>query len=186
MADVRRTIGVFCGAKIGADPSFAEIARDAGRGIAARGWGLVYGGGSVGLMGVLADAAIAGGADVIGVIPDVLMRREVGHRGLARLEVVADMAIRKQRLIELSDAFLVLPGGFGTLDELFEVVTLRQLGQHDKPLAFADPGGYWAPLLAACADLTRHGLLAARDHATLEAFESVESALDRLATDRAP
>ncbi|MGE0315462.1 MAG: TIGR00730 family Rossman fold protein [Lautropia sp.] len=183
-AGARRWIGVFCGAKLGHDPAFAGIAREAGRGIAARGWGLVYGGGSVGLMGVLADAALAGGAEVVGVIPDVLMRREVGHRGLTRLEVVADMAVRKQRLIALSDAFLVLPGGFGTLDELFEVVTLRQLGQHDKPLAFADPGGYWTALLAACAGLTRHGLLAERDHASLEAFDSVDAALARLASDR--
>ena len=179
----RRAIGVFCGAKPGNDPAFVTLATQAGVQIARRGWTVVYGGGSVGLMGVLADAALAAGGDVIGVIPDILMRREVGHTGLTRLEVVSDMPERKQRLIGLSDAFLVLPGGFGTLDELFEVVTLRQLGQHSKPLAFADPDGYWTAFLDACAGLTRHGLLAERDHAALECFASVESALDRLAHD---
>lgn len=178
-----RAIAVFCGARSGHDPAFAQLASAAGRAIAARGWTLVYGGGGVGLMGELANGALAAGGEVVGVIPQMLMRREVAHAGLSRLEVVGDMAVRKTRLIALADGFLVLPGGFGTLDELFEVVTLRQLKQHAKPLVFADPGNYWGPLLAACRGFEAAGLVNPVDLATLETFDALEPALDRLARD---
>ena len=177
----KRAIAVFCGAKTGNEPGFRTLASEAGRTIAERGWTLVYGGGGVGLMAVTADAALAAGGEVVGVIPDLLMRREAGHPGLTRLEIVTDMAVRKQRLIELADGFLILPGGFGTLDELFEVVTLRQLGLHEKPLALADPGGYWSLLLQHCRAMERAGLVASQDLTTIESFASVREALDRLA-----
>lgn len=109
---------------------------------------LVYGGGRVGLMGVLADAVLAGGGDVTGVIPDFLMRREVGHAGLGELVVVDSMHQRKQRMFELADGFAVLPGGLGTLDETLEILTWKQLGHHDKPVVLVDVNGYWRPLLA--------------------------------------
>ena len=176
----RPAICLFCGAKPGKDPAFLALAAEVGRALAARGWALVYGGGGVGLMRAAADAALAAGGEVIGVIPDLLMKREVGHTGLTRLEIVDDMAIRKTRMIELADGFLTLPGGFGTLDELFEVVTLRQLGQHAKPIVLADPGGYWQPMMAACEAMARSGLVAARDLAMIEVAPSVSDALDRL------
>lgn len=176
----RRSIAVFCGARLGSDPAFTGLARAAGQAIAERGWDLVYGGGAVGLMGEVAHAALAAGGRVLGVIPESLMRREVGHTGLTRLEVVADMAIRKTRMLAVADGFLTLPGGFGTLDELFEVVTLRQIGQHAKPIVLCDPGGYWKPMLAACQGLVAAGLANAVDLAAIQSVISVPTALDLL------
>jgi uncharacterized protein (TIGR00730 family) len=178
----RRAIAVFCGARKGNDPAFALLAAEVGRAIAKRGWLLVYGGSSVGLMGVMADAALAAGGEVLGVIPQQLVHQEVGHTGLQRLEIVADMPVRKTRMIAVADGFLVLPGGFGTLDELFEVVTLRQIGLHAKPIALYDPGNYWGPMLAACQGLVDAGLANIRDLRTMEQFPTLAQALDRLAT----
>ncbi len=177
---------VFCGARPGAEPRFLEIATRAGAMLAACGATLVYGGGSVGMMGALADAALAEGGEVVGVIPSVLMNREVGHTGLTRLEVVADMQLRKQRMIELSDAFLTLPGGLGTLDELFEVLTLRQLGEHARPIVAVSDGGYFDALAGVLRDFVGHGLASARDVDALELFPTVEAALARLGLLRAP
>jgi hypothetical protein len=132
------------------------------------------------MMGALADAALAEGGEVLGVIPAVLMNREVGHRGLSRLEVVADMQVRKQRMIELSDAFLTLPGGLGTLDELFEVLTLRQLGEHTKPIVVVSDAGYFDALAASLRAFVGHGLAGERDVAALELFPTIEAALARL------
>ena len=176
-----RAIAVFCGARHGHDPAFTALAESVGEAIARRGWVLVYGGGAVGLMGELANAALAAGGRVLGVIPQALMRREVGHPGLTRLEVVADMATRKTRMIALADGFLTLPGGFGTLDELFEVVTLRQIGQHAKPIVLCDPDNYWGPMLGACGGLVTAGLANPVDLASIESFATVAAALDRLA-----
>ena len=178
-----RAIAVFCGARKGNDPAFAALACDAGRSIARRGWRLVYGGSSVGLMGELANSALAAGGDVLGVIPQQLVRMEVGHTGLQQLLVVSDMPVRKTRMIDVADGFLVLPGGFGTLDELFEVVTLRQIGMHTKPIALCDPSDYWGPLLAACRGLVDAGLANVRDLDSMEQFRTVDEALDRLARD---
>jgi hypothetical protein len=114
------------------------------------------------------------------VIPQQLVRTEVGHTGLQRLEVVADMAVRKTRMIEAADGFLVLPGGFGTLDELFEVVTLRQIGVHAKPIVLCDPGNYWGRMLDACRGLVEAGLASPQDFASMEQFRTVSQALDRL------
>ena len=157
------SVCVFCGARSGNQPQFAQAARDAGRLIAQQGWMLVFGGGGVGLMGETANAALAAGGRVVGVIPERLVAREAGHARLTRLEVVADMGERKDRMIELSDAFLVLPGGLGTLDELFEVLTLRQIGYHAKPTAILSLDGYFDTLLAALREFAGKGLVDPRD-----------------------
>jgi uncharacterized protein (TIGR00730 family) len=174
------SVCVFCGARDGADPRFLAIARRAGALLAACRATVVYGGGSVGMMGALADAALAEGGEVVGVIPSVLMNREVGHTRLSRLEVVADMQVRKQRMIALSDAFLTLPGGLGTLDELFEVLTLRQLGEHAKPIVAVSDQGYFDTLAATLREFEAHGLARAHDVAALEVFPTLETALARL------
>ncbi len=141
-----KSICVYCGSNAGSDPRYAEAARALGSRIAGEGAQLVYGGGNVGLMGIVADAVLAAGGEVTGVIPHQLMEWEVGHRGLTRLEVVGSMHERKARMFELSDAFIALPGGFGTLDEMFEMLTWRQLGLGKKPCAFLDVAGFWQPL----------------------------------------
>jgi uncharacterized protein (TIGR00730 family) len=182
----RFAVCVFCGARPGHDPRFVAIARRAGLLLARAGATVVYGGGSVGMMGALADAALADGGEVVGVIPSVLMAREVGHTGLARLEVVDDMQLRKQRMIALSDAFLTLPGGLGTLDELFEVLTLRQLGEHAKPIVAVSDGGYFDALAASLRGFVAHGLAARKDVDALELVPTVEDALARLGLRVAP
>lgn len=143
-----KSICVYCGSNSGSDPVYAEVARALGKHIADEGMHLVYGAGNVGLMGIVADAALAAGGEVTGVIPHQLMEWEVGHRGLTRLEVVDSMHERKARMFELSDGFVALPGGFGTLDEMFEMLTWRQLGLGQKPCAFLDVAGFWSPLMA--------------------------------------
>ena len=147
MARVQR-ICVFTGSQAGSRPAYAEQARRLGRLLGQRGIGLVYGGGSVGLMGVIADAALEAGAEVIGVIPEVLMIREVTHTGLTELRIVDTMHERKALMAELSDAFIAMPGGFGTLDELLEAITWAQLGLHRKPVGLLNVEGYYDPLLA--------------------------------------
>jgi uncharacterized protein (TIGR00730 family) len=142
-----RRVAVYCGSADGNDPSFLAEARALGRAIAAAGLGMVYGGASVGLMGAVADAAMAGGAEVIGVLPQVLAGSEVAHGGLTRLEVVATMHERKARMVALADAFLILPGGYGTLDEMLEIVTWAQLRIHAKPCVLINTAGYWNGLL---------------------------------------
>jgi len=153
-----RRVCVFAGSRDGALPEYREAARGLGGAIARRGWGLVYGGASVGTMGALADAAIAAGGDVIGVIPRAMVERprrgplanetvekEIAHTGLRQLVVVESMHERKATMHRWADAFVALPGGFGTLDEVCEAITWAQLGLHDKPVAFLDVAGYWAP-----------------------------------------
>lgn len=141
-----KSVCVFCGASPGARPIYHEAAARLGRHIAERGLTLVYGGGAVGLMGVVADAALAAGGEVIGIIPQSLERAEIGHKGLTRLEVVDGMHARKARMAELADAFIALPGGLGTLEELFEVWTWGQLGYHAKPLGLLEVDGFYARL----------------------------------------
>lgn len=138
---------VYCGSNSGSRPVYAERAAALGRLLASEGLGVVYGGGNVGLMGIVADAALQAAGEVIGVIPEQLVGMEVAHRGVTRLEVVADMHTRKARMFDLADAFVALPGGFGTLDEMFEMLTWRQLGLGDKPCAFLDVDGFWQPLM---------------------------------------
>lgn len=141
-----RSICVFCGASTGTHPAYRDAAVALGQAIARRGLTLVYGGSSVGLMGAVADAAMAAGGEVIGVMPQSLIDAEIGHKGLPRLEVVDGMHARKARMAELSDAFIALPGGLGTLEELFEVWIWGQLGYHAKPLGLLDVNGFYEKL----------------------------------------
>ena len=139
------SVCVYCGSSLGANPRHAEAARQLGAELAGHGIRLVYGGGRIGLMGQVADAVLAGGGQVIGVIPEHLQVLEKGHHGVTELRVVASMHERKNLMFELSDAFVILPGGFGTLDEAFEMLTWRQLQLHDKPILFLNIDDYWTP-----------------------------------------
>jgi hypothetical protein len=142
-----RRVAVYCGSADGNHPAFRAEAKALGAGLAAAGLGLVYGGANSGLMGAVADAALAGGAEVIGVLPEVLTGREIAHTGLTALEFVPTMHERKARMHELADAFIALPGGFGTLDELIEALTWAQLGMHAKPCILVNTLGYWDGLI---------------------------------------
>ncbi len=148
---------VFCGARFGTDPAAGEVARGLGRLLADRGITLVYGGGGVGLMGLVANAALDGGGKVVGVIPRFLLEREAGHPDLHETVVVETMHQRKLQMFERSDAFVVLPGGIGTLEELFEVLSWRTLGLHAKPIVIVDQGGYWEPLAALLRSIVERG-----------------------------
>jgi uncharacterized protein (TIGR00730 family) len=142
-----KSVCVYCGSSIGADGRFRAAAAKFGQLLAKAGIDLVYGGGRVGLMGVIADAATNAGGRVVGVIPEHLNSVEIGHQGIDELRVVDSMHERKNLMFELADAFVVLPGGIGTMDETFEIITWRQLHLHDKPIVVADIGGYWQPFL---------------------------------------
>jgi uncharacterized protein (TIGR00730 family) len=154
-----RRVCVFSGSCFGRRPEFTTAARGLGRAIAAMGAGLVYGGASVGLMGEVADAALGAGGAVIGVIPQMFVDRKVAHDGLAQLVVVETMHERKARMVELADGFVALPGGFGTLDELFEVLTWAQLAIHGKPVGLLDVDGFWGPLMALVDHMVREGFV---------------------------
>lgn len=143
-----RSLCVLCGSREGTDPAFRDAAITLGRALAERCIRLIYGGGSIGLMGVIADAAIAAGGEVVGVIPDFLIRYEVGHKQLTDLVITESMHERKRQMFEMADAFVVLPGGLGTLDETFEILTWKQLRLHESPIVVLDVNGYWAPLTA--------------------------------------
>ena len=170
-------ICVFCGSALGRLPAYAEFARRLGVGIAGRGATLVYGGASIGLMGVLADAALTAGGRVIGVLPDSLRQRELAHTRLTELRITADLAVRKTEMLALSDAFISLPGGIGTLDELFEIWTLIQLGARRRPMLLINQGGYYDPLLAFLKAAVREGFLSANSLDLLLTAESPEAAL---------
>jgi len=144
----KRRVAVYCGSARGNDPAFLAEAIALGNEIASAGFGLVYGGASVGLMGAVANAALSSGAEVIGVLPEILSGKEIAHAGLTALELVPTMHERKARMAELADAFLILPGGYGTFDELMEAVTWAQLGLHTKPCILINTSGYWNGLLA--------------------------------------
>lgn len=141
------SVCVYCGSRHGVRPEYTAAARAMGQAIGERGWRLVYGGGNVGLMGEVADATLAAGGTVLGVIPERLLQREVGHHGLTELVVVQNMHQRKMRMAEEADAFVALPGGIGTFEELFEMWSWRHLGYHDKPLGLLEVQGFWAPLV---------------------------------------
>lgn len=172
---------IYCGSREGRDPAYAEAAREVGRLIGARGWQLVYGGGRAGLMGQVADAALAAGARVVGVIPRSLMDRELGHPGLAELHVVETMHQRKQMMAERSDAFLALPGGIGTFEELFEVWTWRQLAYHDKPLGLLNVAGYYDGLNRFMRSACEQGFVPSAQAALLNVSSTPAALLDTLA-----
>ena len=172
---------VFCGSSPGAREAYLEAARSLGSLLAERGIGLVYGGASVGLMGEVADAVLAGGGEAIGVIPRRLVDRELAHAGLTELHVVETMHERKALMARLSDAFVILPGGAGTLDEFFEALTWRQLGLHAKPLALLDVEDFFEPLLALADHLVEEGFVQAAFRAVLLVERDPAALLDRLA-----
>ncbi len=154
-----RSVCVYCGSGAGTDPSFAAAAAELGRGLAERGIGLVYGGGDVGLMGIVARATLEAGGHVTGIIPDFLRRRENMLDDAQELIVVPDMHTRKRLMFERSDAFVALPGGIGTLEELVEQMTWAQLGRHRKPILLFDQDGFWAPLVTLIEHMRRHGFI---------------------------
>ncbi len=174
------SICVFCGASAGLDPAYTQAAKTLGQTLAENGVRLVYGGGAVGLMGVVADAAMAAGGEVIGVIPQSLKDAEVGHSGLTRLEVVDGMHARKARMAELSDAFIALPGGLGTLEELFEVWTWGQLGYHQKPLGLLDVNRFYSKLSHFLDHLVEEGFVRLPHRAMLQRNECASELLQLL------
>jgi uncharacterized protein (TIGR00730 family) len=175
------SVCVFCGSNGGAEPAYLEAARAAGRGLAERGLRLVYGGGKVGMMGALADAALEAGGDVVGVIPRSIFDREIGHDGLPDLRVVDSMHERKALMAELSDAFVALPGGIGTFEELFEAYTWAQLGLHRKPLGLLDVAGYYEPLEAMLDHAVEQRFLRAETRAMLTRDDTLDGLLERFA-----
>jgi hypothetical protein len=180
------SVCVFCGSATGVDPVFAEAARAVGREIARRGWTLVYGGGSVGLMGILADAALAEGGRVVGVIPRFLYEWEVGHGDLTELEIVETLTERKVRMGDLADAFLSLPGGIGTLDELFEALSWAQLGLEQKPNGLLNVGGYYDLMIAFLDRAVESGFLKPKHRELLVTGSDERELLDRLARRPSP
>jgi uncharacterized protein (TIGR00730 family) len=177
-----RTLCVFCGSSTPPDTRYADAARALGTLLAQRGIGLVYGGGSLGLMGELANAALAGGGRVTGVIPVGLFSREIGHTGLSELREVGSMHERKQLMYDLSDAFIALPGGLGTLEELAEVATWSKLGLHSKPIVLLDVDAFWEPLVSLLDRMVSAGLLEQADRDLIGRARSPGEALTRLAS----
>ncbi len=171
---------VFCGASSGRLPAYSEAARAFGVAAAARGIGIVYGGGRVGLMGAVADGALSAGGEVIGVIPQELVDRELAHGGLTKLHVVGSLHERKALMAELADGFVALPGGFGTLDELLEQLTWSQLGLHDKAVGLLDVAEYWLPLIALARHATAEGFVRESDLAAIAVATDAPGLLDRL------
>jgi uncharacterized protein (TIGR00730 family) len=181
-----RRLCVFCGSRVGNDPAYRRVAEAVGRLLVARGHGLVYGGGRVGLMGVLADAVLAGGGEVIGVIPQALYTREVAHTDLADLRVVGSMHERKALMADLADGFIALPGGVGTLEELFEIWTWALLGLHRKPCGLLDTGGFYRPLVAFFDHLVAEGFVKPAHRAILHVAAEPEALLAALEAHRPP
>jgi uncharacterized protein (TIGR00730 family) len=175
-----RHVCVFCGSKSGGRPLYAEAARHFGAALVARGCGLVFGAGHVGLMGVLADAVLAAGGRAVGVIPQALVDRELAHRGLTELRVVETMHQRKALMADLSDAFVALPGGYGTGDELFEILTWAQLGIHAKPVGLLNTAGYFDPMLAWLDHMVREDFLRRKHRELLLVADDADGLLDLL------
>lgn len=175
------SIAVFCGANTGFDPAYAAAAREIGQTFAQQNILTVYGAGNVGLMGILADAALDAGGKVLGVIPDFLKEKEVCHTGLTELIVTRTMHERKQVMAERSDGFLILPGGFGTLDEFFEILTWRQLRLHNKPIGVLDVGGFYQHLLAHVRMMWEKGLLREENLQLLCTADNLPELLEKMA-----
>jgi uncharacterized protein (TIGR00730 family) len=178
-------ICVFCGSAAGVNPVYAESARELGKLLAKSSHSLVYGGGNIGLMGILADSVLSNDGEVIGVIPDFLLQREVGHRGVSRLEIVESMHERKKRMADLADAFIAMPGGWGTLDELAEILTWRQLGIIKQPIGLLNINQYFNPLLEQMRTMVRDGFLSADNIEFLRVEKSADRLLDVLILQKA-
>ena len=181
-----RRICVFCGSKLGGDGRYRDAAERLGQALVQRGCSLVYGGGSVGLMGVLADAVLAGGGEVIGVIPQRLATKELLHTGVPTMHVVASMHERKARMEELAYAFVALPGGFGTFEEFFEMVTWAQLGIHRKPIGLLDVAGYFTPLVELVEHAIAEGFIKSKHRQLIVLGHEPVELLDRLAAHHVP
>jgi uncharacterized protein (TIGR00730 family) len=175
------SVCVYCGSRFGTDPAYEAAATGLGAGLAENGWRLVYGAGDVGLMGAVARAAQAGGGETLGVIPVHLFEREVGKRDLTQFIVTETMHERKKVMFMNADAVVVLPGGAGSLDEFFEVLTWRQLGLHDKPLILVNVGGFWDPLIALIDDIVARGFAETSLRGFVQVAQGAEDALTRLA-----
>ncbi len=177
---------VYCGSSSEVDPQHLGAARETGRQAAERGIEIVFGGGHVGMMGALADGALAAGGRVTGIIPEILMAREVAHGGVSEMIVVDSMHTRKRIMFERSDAFCALPGGMGTLDETFEILTWKQLGLHDKPIVLANLGGYWNTLLAMLEFQTAEGYVRPGQMGLFQVAMQIESIFGALAASPTP
>ncbi|WP_116135077.1 TIGR00730 family Rossman fold protein [Trinickia diaoshuihuensis] len=181
-----KSVCVYCGSSIGAKPIYAQAAQMFARSLVKTGCSLVYGGGRVGLMGVIADEVLAAGGRAIGVIPELLVDKEVGHNGLTELHVVPDMHQRKRKMADLADAFVALPGGAGTLEELFEVYTWAQLGYHSKAIGLYDIGGYYAPLVGMLQHTVREGFMQQSYLNVLQIDSDADALLEKLRRYRPP
>lgn len=177
---------VFCGSRVGNDPTYAAAATRLGTLLAEAGITLVYGGGRIGLMGVIADSVTAAGGRVVGVIPDFLERREVANRAADQLIVSRSMHERKQRMFELADGFVVLPGGIGTLDETIEILTWKQLHRHTKPIVLLDLDGFWQPLLALFDAVIRRGFATDRTRSLYEVVDTTDAIIPAIRRALAP
>jgi len=177
MSDIKN-VCVYCGSSSNVDDKYKTAATQLGKNIAAENWGVVYGGGRVGLMGLVADSALESGVPVIGIIPEHIQEREVQHNDLTELHVVDTMHVRKQMMVDKSQAFVILAGGLGTLDELFELLTWKQLGLHDKPIVIVNIDGYWTQMLEAVQHIAGEGFMREDD---LKMFVTVDS-VDEVAT----
>jgi len=176
-----KRLAVYCGSATPADPVFVNTAREVGAALAERGIGVVYGGGRLGLMGAVADAALAAGGEVIGIIPEALVNAEVAHRGCTELHVVSGMHERKRLFTDLSDGFVTLPGGVGTLDELWEAVSWAQLGYHAKPVGLLNIAGYYDQLIGFAAHMASVGFVRPQHRDILIVAETLDGLLDRFA-----
>jgi uncharacterized protein (TIGR00730 family) len=176
-----KRLAVYCGSSMGTNPRFAELARNLGMEMARRGIGLVYGGGRLGLMGVVADAVISAGGEAYGVIPQALVDLEVAHTGLTELHLVPDMHSRKALMTELTDAFVAIPGGVGTFDELFEAWSWNALGYHAKPFAILNVDGFWDSMINFLDHVTVSGFMSPARRAQLLVADEIGDVIDQLA-----
>ncbi|MDF0544767.1 TIGR00730 family Rossman fold protein [Sphingobium sp. H39-3-25] len=176
-----KRLAVYCGSATPADPVYVECARVVGRALATRGIGVVYGGGRLGLMGAVADAALEAGGEVIGIIPEALVGAEVAHRGCTQLHVVANMHQRKQMFTDLSDGFVTLPGGVGTMDELWEAISWAQLGYHEKPVGLLNIAGFYDQLIAFNRHMIEVGFIRKQHAGIMVTGETIEQLLDAMA-----
>jgi uncharacterized protein (TIGR00730 family) len=176
-----KRLAVYCGSATPADPAYVQSARHVGRALAQRGIGVVYGGGRLGLMGAVADAALEAGGEVIGIIPEALVGAEVAHRGCTELHVVQTMHQRKQLFTDLSDGFVTLPGGVGTMDELWEAISWAQLGYHQKPVGLLNVAGFYDQLIAFNQHMVEAGFIRAQHANILIHANAIEALLDRMA-----